>query len=112
MPTYVIESSWSWDKSHTEYATLSIEEYDFSSNPIKDLEDPVCPEEHRQSVFKLLRDIAELQNGCPAGPRFVAIHRVVSVEEQKKENGEKKVVFHLKPVFRFIENGRNPVPIS
>lgn len=109
MPTYVIESSWSWDKSHTEYATLNLEEYDFDGNPITDLEDPECPKEHKQLIFRLFKEIAEHQSGYPTGSPLVAIHRVTLVEE-KEGSGMKKVSFYLKPVFRFDQDGK-PVPV-
>lgn len=110
MPAYLIEFSWAWDKDHREYATMGIEEHNFEGEVIKDLEDPSCPEEHKQFITGQLKRIAEIQNGCPmAGPHLKAIHRIVSVEETEG-TCEKKVVFKLKPVFRFDENN-NPVPI-
>jgi hypothetical protein len=112
MRIYVLKSRWDWDEGHNEYATINLEECDLGGRVLKDLEDPTCSDEYREMVFKRFIDIARIQNGSPVSlVRPVVIYRVVSTEEQPKENGEEKIIFQLKPVFRFDPSGEpHPIP--
>lgn len=109
MLMYVVESKWSWDNSHTEYATMSIEEFE----AIEDLEDPKCSEEYKQFIFQRLRSIAEIQNGCPVVgpyPTETTIYRAVDFKTTSQVVESKLVTFELRPVFRFDKKW-NPIPI-
>jgi len=116
MPMYALRISWAWDKLHTDWVTLSLEELDLNSKPIHNLEDPNCPEEHKTFVFDRFKRIAELQNGCAmGGPRLVAVYRVLYTSRDDElpdcKDGSGLLSFQLKLIFRFDEKG-NPVPVT
>lgn len=112
MRIYVAEVHWTWDKPHTEYATMAIEEYEPGGSVVKDMEDPACPEQEKRFYFERFKKIAAAQNGNYQGDaRLAVIYRVVSVEEDQPVI-TKKLTLYLKPVFRFDENGENPVPFT
>lgn len=114
MPMYVLEFHWSWDKYHTDFATMSVEEFNLDSQKIKDLEDPDGLGRHEHFILRQFKKIAEIQNGCAmAGPRFTAmtIYRVIATKTTSEKIENKTVSFELKPIFRFNDNG-NPIPID
>jgi hypothetical protein len=81
MATYIAQVRWAGKKTHSDYATISIEENDFSGRSVNDLEDPFCPENHKEFIFSRFKQIAAIQNGgYPMEDAWlVAVYRVEAV---------------------------------
>jgi hypothetical protein len=100
MPQYLAEFDCVEDKKpYKEYATFT------TGNFI--LEDPGCPDSERQFFFQQLEEVAEQIYHFTA--TLAVIYRAVTVLAEEIPQKNDRLVFCLKPVFRFDENGENPI---
>jgi hypothetical protein len=110
MRIYVAEVHWEWDKPHIEYATMAIEEHEPGGIVVKDMEDPACSEQDKQFYFERFKKIAAIQNGnYQGGARLAVIYRALLNPLEEERSYGKDITFRLKAVFRFDENGENPI---
>jgi len=117
---YLIQNNWSWDNSHTDFATLSLEK---GSNPICDLTHLLNPNEseyEKKSIVSFFRHISNKQNGCPmALPSLENLFRVVGIHfygfndyglHAEVTSNLVDVHLTLRPICKFDEKD-NPIPI-
>jgi hypothetical protein len=115
---YVLESQWSWDNSHYDFATFSLEK---CYNPIgcEKLLDPDTPQKEKD---RLLEEIKKLHNAqmIGPGPRMVRLYRVVSANYfgtnpstnfGQLERNMADIHFSLLPICNFDKDGK-PVPCT
>lgn len=114
MPTYIAEVHWTCDESHREFVTMALEDHNLSLfSSIRDLEDPRLPQSTRDFYFHLFQRIANIQKGSKGPARLKTIYRVGCVRDNNLANdGPRILTFYMTPVFRFDQNGENPVLVN
>lgn len=115
MATYIAQVRWAGKRSHSDYVTITTEEYDFSGRLVNNLEDPFCPDNQRELIFSRFKQIAAIQNGgyLMGNVQLVAVYRVKAVWTRgnyPSVQNEYLLNFQLKCIFRFDEKG-NPTRV-
>jgi hypothetical protein len=115
MATYIAQVRWAGEKTHSDYATITIEEYDFSGRLVSNLEDPFCPDTHKELIFSRFKQIAAIQNGGypMEEAQLVAVYRVEAFWTRGNYpfvHNEYQINFKLKCIFRFDGKG-NPTRV-
>jgi len=115
--TYVLESRWSWDGSHREFATICIEPP--SSIVFEDILDPLIPEEKKEWILKPLKRIYDAQVPKHGGQKMLRVYRVLGRNllgyspghglDGTLNSNTVHLNFVLKPLFDFDDMG-NPIP--
>ena len=115
--TYVLESRWAWDNSHTEYVTLGLEKCD-SPAPFEDLLNPLAPDEDKMNLLMALKAIYAAQIPQHGSHKMLRLYRVVRRQYHGYDPGiglngtlqQNAVDIHwvLKPICEF-DDGDEPI---
>ncbi|MEK7509649.1 MAG: hypothetical protein AAB605_02970 [Patescibacteria group bacterium] len=116
--TYLLESRWSWDNSHREFATIEVEECDLSIQ-FEDLLNPSASKGDKKWVLGKLKRIFEAQIPMHGGYKMIRLYRVLSTRHFGYSPGcgldgtlERETVdvhLILKPICEFADDGE-PIP--
>ena len=75
--TYLLESRWSWDNSHNEFATIGLEKCD-SDIPFEEFLNHSVSEEKKAYLLEMLKRIYEAQVPQHGGYKMLRLYRVLS----------------------------------
>ncbi len=116
--TYLLESRWSWDNSHNEIATISLEKCD-SDIAFEELLNPLAPHDKKVRLLDMLKRIYTAQIPQHGGHKMRRLYRIIDTTHFGYDpdcglNGtlQKDMVdLHLilKPLFDFNSEGQ-PIP--
>jgi hypothetical protein len=109
--TYVLESAWTYDHLHTEFATICIEELDI---PFEELTSPYLSHFNKAFILGRLTEIYKVQVPHHGNRKMVRLYRVLDERTfgflgDSLVRDAVDVHFVLKPICDFDKNG-NPVP--
>lgn len=76
--TYLLESSWAYDNSHREFATINLEKCD-SDVPFEDILNSSVPDGTRLTLYRMLERIYEAQSPSHGSRKMVRLYRVLGV---------------------------------
>lgn len=115
--TYVLESSWCFDGSNKEFATITLEVAD-SEGGYESMLDPDFPSAEKEKLMGFLRRTFEGQVPTHGGYRMNRVFKIVRPRyrglntifgDGRIEDEVVDLVFIMKPLFEFNEKG-DPVP--
>ncbi|MEK7139607.1 MAG: hypothetical protein AAB817_02810 [Patescibacteria group bacterium] len=112
---YLLESRWSWDNSHQEFATIGLEECD-SDVRFEDILDPTVSAEKKDKLLAMLRRIYEAQVPAHGGRKMLRLYRVCRTTyfgyspghglDGRLEQDAVDIHFMLRPLFDFNDDGQ------
>jgi len=115
---YLLESRWSWDGSHREFATVCLEPGD-SEATFEDVLNPLIPEKNKRFILTLLKEIYDTQTPAYDGHKMLRVYQVLgrnflgyspgSGIDGTLNSNTVHLNFVLKPLFDFNDMG-NPIP--
>jgi hypothetical protein len=109
--TYVLETEWTWDETHRELCSFSVEDCELEQNDPAHIFKPVKPREVLNGWLRRFKLIAEAQNGSPLDT--CRLKRLWAVDRESEQRRHRFFIQQeLTLVGEFNEDGTPKLQLS